>query len=77
MPASNGARPILKPILGVAATGVVALLLGKLLLALLVPFVGLALGALILVAKAVFIGGLVCLAIWLSRRSSRREREAV
>jgi len=67
---------MLKPLLGVAATGVVAVLLGKLLLALLLPFMGLMAGFLFLAAKVVLIGGLVFLAIWLLRRSGRRDKEA-
>jgi hypothetical protein len=66
----------LKPILGVAATGIVAVLLGKLLLALLLPFMGLVVGFLFLAAKTVLIGGLICVAIWLLRRLGRREKEA-
>jgi hypothetical protein len=62
-----------KPILGVAATGVVAVLLWKVLLILLFPLVGIAVGFLFLVAKIVFVGVMVCVAIWLYRRLARRE----
>jgi hypothetical protein len=63
----------LKPILGVAATGVVAVLLWKVLLVLLLPLIGLAAGFLFLVAKVVFVSVMVCVAIWLFRRLARRE----
>jgi hypothetical protein len=62
-----------KPLLGVAATGVIALLLWKMALVFLLPFVGMALGFLFLLLKFVFIGAMVCVAIWLLRRSTRRE----
>jgi len=62
-----------KPILGVAATGVVAVLLWKVLLIFLLPLVGIAVGFLFLVAKIVFVGVMVCVAIWLYRRLARRE----
>jgi hypothetical protein len=64
-----------KPILGVAATGVVAVLLWKVLLILLFPLVGIAVGFLFLVAKIVFVGVMVCVAIWLYRRLARREEK--
>lgn len=63
----------MKPALGLAATGVIAILLGKFLLALLLPFIGLAIAFLFMAAKLVLIGGLVFVAIWLVRRSNRRE----
>jgi hypothetical protein len=62
-----------KPLLGVAATGVVALLLWKVVLVFLLPFVGIALGLLFLVVKIIFVGAMVCGAIWLLRRWTRRE----
>ena len=74
-PPRSGAPTIVKPVLGVAATGVVAFLLWKALLVLLLPFVGVVLGFAFLVAKAVFIGAMVCIAIWLFRRWGRREEK--
>ena len=65
----------MKPILGVAATGVVAVVLWKVLLVFLLPLIGIAAGLLFLVAKVVFVGVMVCVAIWLFRRLSRREEE--
>jgi len=49
--------------------------LGRFLLAFLLPFIGLAIAFLFLAAKFVLIGRLIFLAIWLLRRSSRREQE--
>ena len=63
----------MKPILGVAATGVVAVVLWKVLLVFLLPLMGIAVGFLFLVAKIVFVGVMVCVAIWLYRRLARRE----
>jgi uncharacterized membrane protein len=64
-----------KPILGVAATGVVAVVLWKVLLIFLLPLMGIAVGFLFLVAKIVFVGVMVCVAIWLYRRLARREEK--
>jgi hypothetical protein len=64
-----------KPILGVAATGVVAVLLWKVLLVFLLPLIGIAAGLLFLVAKIVFVSVMVCVAIWLFRRLARREEK--
>lgn len=61
---------MLKPIFAVAATGVVAALLWKILL---IPLVGIATGFLFLVIKIVFWGVMICIAIWLLRRWTRRE----
>ena len=66
---------MLKPILGVAATGVVAVLLWKVLLVFLLPLIGIAAGFLFLVAKVVFVGVMLCIAIWLLRRLNRREQK--
>jgi hypothetical protein len=52
---------------------VVAVLLWKVLLVFLLPFIGIATGFLFLVAKVVFIGVMICVAIWLLRRLARRE----
>ena len=65
----------MKPILGVAATGVVAVLLWKALFVLLFPLIGIAVGLVFLVAKVIFICVMVCVAIWLFRRLARREEK--
>ena len=66
---------MLKPILGVAATGVVAVLLWKVLLIFLLPLIGIAAGLLFLVVKVGFICVMVCVAIWVLRRLGRREEK--
>ena len=53
----------------------IAVLLWKVLLVFLLPFIGIAAGFLFLVAKVVFVGVMVCVAIWLVRRSARREEK--
>jgi hypothetical protein len=66
-----------KPVLGIAATGLVAVLLWKVLLVFLLPFIGIAAGFLFLVVKVALVGVMVCVAIWLLRRRSRREESPV
>ena len=63
-----------KPLLGVAATGLVAVLLWKILLAFLFPFIGIAAGFLFLLVKLVMVTVMVCVAIWLLRRWGRGRR---
>lgn len=62
---------MLKPIFGLAATGVVAVLLWKLLAVLLLPLAGMALGFLFVVIKFVFIACAVLVAVWMFRRWTR------
>ena len=66
---------MMKPILGVAATGVVAVLLWKVLLLFLLPLIGIAAGLVFLVAKLVFVGVMICVAVWLFRRLARSEEK--
>jgi len=54
---------------------VIAVLLWKVLLVFLLPFIGVAAGFLFLFAKVVFVGLMVCVAIWLLRRFARREEK--
>jgi len=63
----------LKPVFGVAATGVIAFLLWKVLLIFLLPIIGVAAGLLFLVVKIVFLSVMICVAIWLFRRLARSE----
>jgi hypothetical protein len=65
----------LKPILGVAATGVVAFLVWKALFIVLFPLIGIAVGLVLLVAKVIFVCVMVCVAVWLFRRLARREEQ--
>jgi hypothetical protein len=64
---------MLKPLSGLAAAGVAALVLYKLMVLLLLPLVGVAIGLAMLVVKALFILLMVILAIWVFRRMTRRE----
>lgn len=63
---------MLKPVLGLAATGVVAVLAWKLVLLTVLPLVGMAVGLLLLVFKVVFLVCAVLCAIWLVRRLTRK-----
>ncbi|MCL4867118.1 MAG: hypothetical protein KJZ47_14580 [Gemmatimonadales bacterium] len=63
----------MKPTLAVATTGVVAVLLWKVLLGLLLPLLGIAAGFLILAVKVVFLAVMIGIAIWLFRRAALRE----
>jgi len=62
---------MMKPVLGLAATGVLALLLWKVMAVFLLPLLGLAIGFVFVVIKIGFIVGAVCLLIWVFRRLSR------
>jgi len=62
---------MLKPVLGIAATGVLALLLWKVLALFLLPLLGLAIGFVFLAIKIGFIVGAVCLLIWVFKRLNR------
>ena len=53
----------------------VAVLLWKVLLIFLLPVIGIAAGFLFLVVKIVFWGVMICVAIWLLRRLSRRDEK--
>ena len=64
---------MLKPLLGIAATGVVAVLAWKLLVLILLPMVGLAIGLAALVIKVLFMLFVLVIAFWLYRRITRRD----
>ena len=66
----------MKPVLGVAATGVVAFLVWKVVMLALLPLIGIAVGFVFLVVKIVFWCLVICLAIWVFRRMGRREAQA-
>jgi len=68
---------MLKPLLGIAATGVVAVLAWKLMVLILLPMLGLALGIVALVIKVFFILFVVMIAYWLYRRMMRRDSVTV
>ena len=65
----------MKPVLGVAATGVVAFLVWKVVMLALLPLIGIAVGFMFLVAKIVFWCVVICIAIWVFRRMGRREEK--
>lgn len=65
----------MKPLFAVAATGVVGFLLWKALLVVLLPLLGIAAGFLFLAVKVVFVAVMVGVAVWLFRRSTRREQQ--
>jgi hypothetical protein len=67
---------MLKPLLGIAATGVVAVLAWKLMVLILLPMLGLALGIVAVVIKVFFILFVVMIAYWLYRRLMRRDAMA-
>jgi len=67
---------MLKPVLGLAATGAAALLLWKLLLVMVLPLIGAAVGLVFLVIKVGFLICTVLFAIWLVRRLSRNQAGA-
>jgi hypothetical protein len=64
---------MLKSLLGIAATGVVAVLAWKLMVLILLPMLGLALGIVAVVIKVFFILFVVMIAYWLYRRMMRRD----
>jgi hypothetical protein len=64
---------MLKPLLGIAATGVVAVLAWNLMVLVLLPMLGLALGIVAVVIKVFFILFVVMIAYWILRRMSRRD----
>jgi hypothetical protein len=68
---------MLKSLLGIAATGVVAVLAWKLMVLILLPMLGLALGIVAVVIKVFFILFVVMIAYWILRRMSRRDSVTV
>jgi hypothetical protein len=62
---------MLKPMLAITTTGIVALLLWRALAVLLFPLVGIALGVVITILKVILLAGVVFLSIWLIRRLDR------
>jgi hypothetical protein len=67
---------MLKPLFGLAAAGVVTMLLWKVIALFLLPLFGVALAAVFMVVKIVFIAGSILLAIWIYRRMTRSEASA-
>jgi hypothetical protein len=63
---------MLRPVLAVAATGVVGYLLWQLFLKLVAPLLGVLAGFLLVAGKVVFLAVLVLVALWIFKRLSRR-----
>ncbi|MEO8200501.1 MAG: hypothetical protein ABI679_08285 [Gemmatimonadota bacterium] len=62
-----------KPLLGVAATGIAAVLAWKLMAIVMLPLLGLAIGFVALMIKLVVVFFVLVFAFWLLRRSSHSE----
>jgi hypothetical protein len=62
---------MLRPVLGVAATGVAGYVLWKLLEAVLLPLLGTAVGFVLFLLKIIFVVLLVLVAIWIFKRLTR------
>ncbi|MFN8652137.1 MAG: hypothetical protein U0133_09575 [Gemmatimonadales bacterium] len=61
----------MKPMLGLAAGGLIALLLWKVMIVFLLPLIGVAVGFLFLALKIGFIVGAILLALWIFKRMNR------
>lgn len=61
----------MKPMFGLAAGGLIALLLWKVMIVFLLPLLGVAFGFLFLALKIGFIVGGILLALWIFKRMSR------
>lgn len=64
---------MIKPLLGVAATGVAAVVIWKLMAIVLLPMIGLAIGLVALVIKVFVILIVLLIAYWLYRRMVRQD----
>lgn len=62
---------MLKPLLAVAATGAAAVLAWKLLVIVMLPLVGLAIGVVAFMIKAAFLLLILLISFWIYRRMSR------
>lgn len=67
---------MLKPMLAIAATGIAAVLLWKVLAVFMLPLLGLAIGLVALVIKIVFVLVLLMIAYWIYRKSTRGDSMA-
>jgi hypothetical protein len=63
----------MKALLGLAATGVVAVVLYKVMILFLLPLVGIAIGVALLVFKVIFILFALMIAVWVFKKLTRRE----
>lgn len=67
---------MLKPVLGLATAGVVAVLLWKLLTLLLLPLIGVLTGVVLILFKLAIAGIALCGLVWLLRRWEDRSAES-
>ena len=67
---------MIKPLLGIAATGVVAVVAWKLMILLLLPLIGVAIGIVAVVIKVMLLLVLFTIAFWLYRRTVGRPEVA-
>lgn len=67
---------MLKPLLGVAATGVAAVLAWKIMALIMLPLLGLAIGFVALMIKLLVVFFVLLIAFWLFRRATRSESMA-
>jgi hypothetical protein len=67
---------MLKPVLGLAATGIVALILFKLLALFLLPLIGITIGLVLIAIKVAFWVLVGMVAVWVFRRLTLREAAA-
>ena len=63
----------MKPVLGLAATGVVAVLLWKLMLVMLLPLFGIAIGFVVIAIKIAFWVLVGCFAWWVIKKLTRSQ----
>ena len=64
---------MLKPVLSLAATGIVALILFKLLALFLLPLIGITIGLVFVAIKVVFWVLVIMFAVWVFKRVTRSE----
>jgi len=67
---------MLKPVLGLTATGIVALILFKILALFLLPLIGITIGLVLIAVKVAFWVLIGMFAVWVFRRLTRREAVA-
>jgi hypothetical protein len=65
-----------KPVLGLAATGIVALLLFKVFALFLLPLIGITIGLVLIAIKVAFWVGVAMFAVWLFRKLTGQHQTA-
>lgn len=64
---------MIKPVMSLAATGIAAFILWKLVALFILPFVGIAIGLVLIVIKIAFWALVGCFAWWLFKKMTRHE----